>query len=203
MIKMNLYLTHLASQLPKIRQQLDITQEDLSKLMGISRPTLVKVEKEYEKFTHAMAICLYVAITAQLEKDKRLINELRNEKASKSKKFESILLSSPKFATLSPSAMRSSFMTLHKMPKDLKDKGLSLLTAGVKGTKGLLRGKKKVEEEINQDDYLDEEFDKFAGDYLNSLEKEIIENEETCLNVFQLKTWSSLELIENIQKHNL
>ena len=76
---MNLYLTHLASQLPKIRQQLDITQEDLSKLMGISRPTLVKVEKEYEKFTHAMAICLYVAITAQLEKDKRLINELRNE----------------------------------------------------------------------------------------------------------------------------
>lgn len=200
---MNLYLTHLASHLPQIRQQLDITQEDLSKLMGISRPTLVKVENEHEKFTHAMACCLYVALTAQLEKDKRLINELRHEKYSTLKNLESLLMNTKKLSTMSPSAVRNTLMTMNIVPGALKEKGLGLITAGFKGAKNLVQRKKSSEEEVIQEDYLDEDLDKYAVDYLNLLEKEIIEKEKFCLHVFQLETWSSLELIENIQKHNL
>lgn len=199
---MNLYLTHLASHLPQIRQQLDITQEDLSKLMGISRPTLVKVENEHEKFTHAMAGCLYVALTAQLEKDKRLIHELRSEKYSTLKKLESLLVNTKKLSTLSPSTMRSSIMTMHALPNALKEKSIGLVTAGFKGAKSLVK-RKKNEEDLNPEDYLDKDLDKYAVDYLNLLEKEIIEKEKFCLHVFQLAAWSSLELIENIQKHNL
>lgn len=200
---MNLYLTHLASHLPQIRQQLDITQEDLSKLMGISRPTLVKVENEHEKFTHAMACCLYAALTAQLEKDKRLIKELRKKEYSTLKNLEGLLMNTKKLSTMSPSAVRNTLMTMNIVPGALKEKGLGLITAGFKGAKNLVQRKKISEEEVVQEDYLDEDLDKYAVDYLNLLEKEIIEKEKFCLHVFQIETWSSLELIENIQKHNL
>lgn len=200
---MNLYLTHLASHLPQIRQQLDITQEDLSKLMGISRPTLVKVENEHEKFTHAMAACLYVALTAQLEKDKRLIEELRGDKYSTLKKLEGLLVNSKNLSTLSASTMRSSIMTMNVLPAALKEKGIGLISAGFKGAKNLVKRKKDVEEEVSTEDYLDEDLNKYAVEYLNFLEKEISEKEKFCLHVFQLEHWSSLSFIENIQKHNL
>lgn len=209
---MNTYLINLASKLPHIRQVLDITQDEISKIMGISRPTLVKVEQHPDKFTHSMALCLFVAVTAQLEKDKILINQFKGENYDTESKFEDLILKSQRLTTFSTANLTGTMAALAVLPTPFKKKGLILLAggvlAGIKGAQYLMNNKKKkdnldAESKETEEITNNEDTEKYAHEYIKYLEQQLVEKESLCLLAFQISEWNSLKLIENIQNSSI
>ena len=70
---MNQNLINIADNLPNLRKVLNIRQAELSDLMEISRPTLIKIEQNPTKFNYPLAINLFTSIIYILESDKKII----------------------------------------------------------------------------------------------------------------------------------
>lgn len=114
--KRNGYLLHLGgSTLLEIRQILNITQEELAKMMELSRPTIVKLEQDPEKMTKALAFALFGVVTIEIKK------RLKNLKSIDPKEYSDI-------------------QSLGKLVNILKDSSsLSISVMGAIATKGLGR----------------------------------------------------------------
>jgi DNA-binding XRE family transcriptional regulator len=74
---MNGYLLMLGGNFPEIRKILNLTQEDLANKMGVSRPTIVKIEQDPSKLTKAISYAFFVCITYEIN---RRIREIGNIK---------------------------------------------------------------------------------------------------------------------------
>lgn len=65
---MNNYLQSLGSQITEIRQILEISQVDLANMMGVSRPTIVKLEQDPSKLNIALAYALFGSVAYDIYK---------------------------------------------------------------------------------------------------------------------------------------
>ncbi|AQQ54751.1 helix-turn-helix domain-containing protein [Planococcus lenghuensis] len=65
---MNHYLLSLGGSFAEIRQVLNLTQDDLANLIGVSRPTIVKIEQDPSRLTKTVAYAFFVAISYELQK---------------------------------------------------------------------------------------------------------------------------------------
>lgn len=65
---MNYYLMMLGSNFTEIRQLLNLTQEDLANKIGVSRPTIVKIEQDPSRLTKTLAFAFFIAISYEINK---------------------------------------------------------------------------------------------------------------------------------------
>ena len=65
---MNAYLLMLGGQVSEIRKILNLTQDDLAKMMGVSRPTIVKIEQDPSKLSKALAYALFGSVAVEFQK---------------------------------------------------------------------------------------------------------------------------------------
>ncbi|MER2107246.1 MAG: helix-turn-helix transcriptional regulator [Solibacillus sp.] len=86
---MNNYLLLLGSNIEEIRQILNLTQEELSAKLGISRPTLVKLEKDPSKLTKTVAFAIFVAVSYEM---KSRIREIKTMDVTQFNELEKIPL---------------------------------------------------------------------------------------------------------------
>ena len=82
---MNNYIFSIATNVTEVRKIFDITQDYLAEMMGVSRPTVVKIEKDPSKMTKALAFAYFCGVTIEINKR---IDNVKNIKPSdyKSKK---------------------------------------------------------------------------------------------------------------------
>ena len=73
---MNNYLVMIGSNFTEIRQLLNLTQEDLANKMGISRPTIVKIEQDPSRLTKTIAYAFFVAISYEMKKRLKDLQEI-------------------------------------------------------------------------------------------------------------------------------
>lgn len=72
-------LIKIGSQLVEIRRLFDWKQEDLAKKIGISRPTIIGIEKDPSKMTRTVALALTMMILIEIERREEKLNELQFE----------------------------------------------------------------------------------------------------------------------------
>jgi DNA-binding XRE family transcriptional regulator len=128
---MNIFLLDFATKLPKIRELLKFTQDDLSKKAGISKPTLVGIENDPQRLTKAQALALFAVIASELEQREtsaRTIDYTNMPVAAAA--INALGLSAKLFNSLLPALTTGSmngtpFSTLSSMPTFLKTVGKS------------------------------------------------------------------------------
>jgi DNA-binding XRE family transcriptional regulator len=74
---MNGYLLMLGGNFPEIRKILNLTQEDLANKMGLSRPTIVKIEQDPSKLTKTISFAFFVSVTYEINKRIREIGNIK------------------------------------------------------------------------------------------------------------------------------
>ena len=77
---MNNYLLSLGSSFTDIRQILNLTQEDLANLIGVSRPTIVKIEQDPSRLTRTVAYAFFISVSYELQKRKIEVEKIDPEK---------------------------------------------------------------------------------------------------------------------------
>lgn len=65
---MDKYLYHLGSKVVEIRKLLHFTQEDFSKLIGISRPTLINIEREPSRLTKTIGLAFVSSLFYEIRR---------------------------------------------------------------------------------------------------------------------------------------
>jgi len=75
---MNNYLLRLGWKLVEIRGVLNWTQDELAKRIGVSRPVIVKIEKDASRMSKNIVLAMFVAIKGELQIRKRKILEFES-----------------------------------------------------------------------------------------------------------------------------
>ncbi|MBU9713202.1 helix-turn-helix transcriptional regulator [Evansella tamaricis] len=76
MNKSNDYLYLVGLNLEQIRELLNLTQEELATKMGVSRPTIVKIEQDPSRLNKQLAFAFFVAVTYEIRVRIRKVEEL-------------------------------------------------------------------------------------------------------------------------------
>ncbi|WP_096156461.1 helix-turn-helix domain-containing protein [Bacillus sp. FJAT-45066] len=190
---MNNYLIMLGSNFTDIRQLLNLTQEDLANKMGVSRPTIVKIEQDPSRLTKTLAFAFFVSISYEI---KKRIKEVKNINPSAYKSPDSLntymkvisgtsLLSA---GTIAATATRSLGAVLPGI-------GVAIATAvGIKWGLKALKG--NVKNEVEQKIKWDEEK---AKKVLEEVQKKLLEDKTRLLSYLEL---SSLDISQFVEKIN-
>lgn len=190
---MNNYLIMLGSNFADIRQLLNLTQEDLAKKMGVSRPTIVKIEQDPSRLTKTLAYAFFVSISYEIKKRIKEVKEI-NPSAYKSpdslntyiKVISGTSLLSA--GTIAATASRSLGAVLPGI-------GVAIATAaGIKWSLKALKGnvKKAVEQKIKWDE-------EKAKKVLEEVQKKLLEDKTRLLSYLEL---SSLDISQFVEKIN-
>ncbi|MFJ7513245.1 helix-turn-helix domain-containing protein [Peribacillus simplex] len=188
---MNNYLIMLGSNFTDIRQLLNLTQEDLAKKMGVSRPTIVKIEQDPSRLTKTLAYAFFVSISYEIKKRIKEVKEI-NPSAYKSpdslntyiKVISGTSLLSA--GTIAATASRSLGAVLPGI-------GVAIATAaGIKWGLKALKGnvKKEVEQKIKWDE-------EKAKKVLEEVQKKLLEDKTRLLSYLEL---SSLDISQFVEK---
>ena len=73
---MNGYLFYIGSNMAEVRRVMNLTQEELSGLMGVSRPTVIKLEQDPSKMTKALGFALFGAVVIEMQARKRRVEKI-------------------------------------------------------------------------------------------------------------------------------
>lgn len=76
---MNRYLLTLGARLPHIRKELGLTQQEMADLVGVSRITIHKMEKDPMMMTQLFAQSMFQAIAYAVGSHERIVKEFRME----------------------------------------------------------------------------------------------------------------------------
>jgi len=175
---MNFYLVHLGGKVAEVRNILNLTQEELAKMMGVSRPTIVKLEQDHNKMTKALALTLFGA--AAIEMKKRLKN-LRAINPKDYKDLETI-------GVLVENLKSASSLSISNMGA-IATKGLGVLIPGIGSivSSGLKHGWKSIKDKTvtNLKENAHWDVDK-AEKIVESVERKLLEEEKRLLECFKL-----------------
>lgn len=72
---MNHYLTTLGARLPRIRKELGLTQQEMADLIGVSRPTICKVEKDPLMMSPLVAQSMFQGIVYAVGRRERAVTQ--------------------------------------------------------------------------------------------------------------------------------
>lgn len=189
---MNRYLYYLGTNTSKIRQVLNLTQEDLAKLMGVSRPTIVKLEKEPDKMTRTLALALFGIVAIEIKK------RLRNIKEINPADYKDI----DKIGLLTEELKATSFLSIVNLGITVT-KGLGGLVPGISTiiSEGLKHGWKSLKGKgidiIKDSVHWDAEQ---AKKVIESVEQQLLEDEKTLLEYFKLEAFDIELFGEELEK---
>lgn len=181
---MNNYLLLVGSNIEEIRQILNLTQEELSNKMGISRPTLVKLEKDPTKLTKAVAFAFFVAVSYEV---KSRIREVDTVDLTQFKNLEEI----PAFMeTLKKSSALSMGMITSVAALTLGPLG-GILAAATVGLRKTLKSKSKEEVTWTKEQ---------AEEIVSQIKAKLINDAQKITDCFHLAELSLEEFVEAINK---
>ncbi|MFC4559999.1 helix-turn-helix domain-containing protein [Virgibacillus kekensis] len=190
---MNNYLIMLGSNFADIRQLLNLTQEDLAKKMGVSRPTIVKIEQDPSRLTKTLAFAFFISISYEIKKRIKEVKEI-NPSAYKSpdslNAYIKVISGSSLLSagTIAATASRS-------LGAALPGIGVAIATAaGIKW--GLKALKSNAKNEVEQKIKWDEEK---AKKVLEEVQKKLLEDKTRLLSYLEL---SSLDISQFVEKIN-
>jgi DNA-binding XRE family transcriptional regulator len=190
--KRNGYLLHLGSNLLVIRQILNITQEELAKMMELSRPTIVKLEQEPDKMTKALAFALFGVVTIEIKR------RLKNLKSIDPKEYSEI----QSVGKLVNNLKDSTSFSIPVMGA-IATKGLGRVMPGIGSvvSSGLKNGWKSLKDtaltSLKDNAQWDE---KKAEIIVESVEKQLLEDQEKLLTCFKLNAFDIELFGEELEK---
>lgn len=201
---MNSYLIQLANNLPQIRRVLAITQKELAEKVGISRPTLLKIEQSPDRLTKVTALGIYVVTNALIQEDLKKIRKMKQRTYDTKESVQDLIRETNTYHTLTSTNV-SVAASLSSIPilGALGD-GVTNILKGLfsKGKKDEAKDEKHLSRMLSGvaiDDELSESITKFLDD----LKKQIIDKNESCLELFQLEDWEPDEFIKKIEINEL
>lgn len=209
---MNRYLLKLGSNLSDIRNTLSYTQEEFANLLGVSRPTIIKIEQDPTKMTKSVALALFTGVQGVLEE-----NEY-NLKSIDPTKYQTADSAVRLIAKVGSSAAILSTGTLLTAIATLPIAGLSGILLGATSftaLSGFINKKRKQAKEGKEDEVILKEnvqksidfnklkdfwnvqtADKIVGAAKESIQKKAKE----CLAFFELEEWNSRIFLKKINE---
>lgn len=88
---MNVYLVGVGSQVFKIRNLLNLSQQTLSEKMGVSRPIIINIEKDPTNMTLAAIMGLYVVSFGEIVMKRKKLEELNYDLWDKKENREDLI----------------------------------------------------------------------------------------------------------------
>ena len=73
---MNTFLYKMAIHLRELRELMNWKQEDLAKHVGISRPSLIAIEKEGEKLDRTVALAIFSVVASEIAERREKLESL-------------------------------------------------------------------------------------------------------------------------------
>ncbi|OHX51663.1 helix-turn-helix domain-containing protein [Planococcus faecalis] len=207
---MNSYLLKLGSNMSDIRNSLSFTQEEFANLLGVSRPTIIKIEQDPTKMTKNIAMALFTGTEAIVEENKYKLSDIDpNNYANAESAVKLIAKIGSSAAILSTGTLIASFAAIPIM-------GLSSILLGASSFAALsgFINKKKKNSKVTKDtegelvekarksidlDKLNELWNaQTANKILNAAKDSIYKKEKECLLYFELEEWSSRIFLKKI-----
>ncbi|TCI61812.1 helix-turn-helix transcriptional regulator [Exiguobacterium sp. SH3S1] len=206
----NKFLIELGIHLPEIRNQFSLTQEEFSSLLGMSRPTLIKIEQDPTRLTKTIAMTLYVAVQYLIEKDKVVLNNLNPNNFDKVDSVPQLLQIITSKTSISPSSILGGTISV------LGSKVLSNVSMSSIGS---FLGKIKKKSSTEDSDALEHlplknelqksiDFEALSKVWDNKAASDLIENnlnavnkkEKNCLQFFNLESWNVIEFMNQLEE---
>lgn len=191
-MKLNNYLLLIGNQMAEIRQILGITQEELAKMMGVSRPTIVKIEQDPTKMTKALGYAFFSSVSYEILKRLKETEYINPDEYEREKDMGIFLknIASSSGTTIS-GLKRVTTMALSKLIPNIGTIWTSLPKGNIaEGATAIL---KKYGGEIKWD------LDK-AKLIKDTAEKKLQDDHKRMLAIFNLNELSVLEFGEEIEK---
>lgn len=187
---MNNYLLLLGSNVAEIRQILNLTQEDLAHKMGVSRPTIVKLEQDPSRLTKTLAFAFFVAVSYEMKTRIKNVKNLDPKDYKNPEKLK-IFIDEIKVTSLLPIGTLVTAATLSLgglIP------GIGAIIAGA-GAAGILKSMKKKlpEAELKWDE-------EKAKKIIEEVQNKLIEDQKRVVSCFQLNALEIEQFVERIQE---
>ncbi|OXS74244.1 helix-turn-helix domain-containing protein [Domibacillus enclensis] len=203
---MNRYLLELGSNISNIRNCLSFTQEEFAQALGISRPTVIKIEQDPTKMTKNIALAMFVAVQAEIETNKQALDSMKTSDYANPEKAIKLISGVASGATMVSSGALT--VGIASLPlAGLIGLGTAMSTVG--NVLNKLKKNKKSEEESNEElKQLQKKIDieslkglwneQTAEKIINMAKENLIKKEKECLACFDLERWSNKEYVERI-----
>lgn len=197
---MNNYLQSLGSQITEIRQILEISQVDLANMMGVSRPTIVKLEQDPSKLNIALAYALFGSVAYRTYKRIKETENIDPSKYQESKNMLDFLETIGQYSGVDVSGLKRltsmAFNTIAKKVPSIKLSAVSSIWTAFN------RGKVKEESLEVAKEYGEEmNWNLEAAKIMKEVTLNKLYNDhETLLSIFNLKEFSVIAFNEEIEK---
>lgn len=190
---MNNYLVFLGDNVSEVRQILNLTQEDLAQKMGVSRPTIVKLEQNSSRLTKTLAFAFFVAVSYEMNTRFKSVKNLDPKDYKNPDKLNSFI-DAIKVTSLLPIGTLATAATL-SLGGLIPGIGAAIAATGVKY--GLKSFKKKPSEDLEQQIKWDEEK---AKKMIEEVKKKLLEDQNKVVSCFQLNDLEIEQFVERIEE---
>ncbi|PPD50711.1 MAG: hypothetical protein CTY12_09270 [Methylotenera sp.] len=206
----NKFLIELGIHLPEIRNQFSLTQEEFSSLLGISRPTLIKIEQDPTRLTKTIAMTLYVAVQYLIEKDKVMLNNLKPENYEKVDSVPQLLQTIASTTSISSSSILGGTIGVlgGKVLSNVSMSSIGSFLGKIK-KKSTSEDSGALEHSSLKSELLKSiDFEALSKVWDNKSASALIENnlsavnkkEKNCLQFFNLESWNVIEFMNQLEE---
>lgn len=160
---MNHYIYKLGTQVGEIRKLLNWSQGDLARKMGVSRPTVLNIEKDPTKMSKTVALALVTVVIYEIGERMRHIERTNYAQWDNASRRETFLRDLKTYGGLSAAIIGLIFSV---PPKGLKLPALGMLTSLIA----------KPEMSLKQNELKSEDIKEIALESINALQTKLSEH---------------------------
>ncbi|HWL23309.1 MAG TPA: helix-turn-helix transcriptional regulator [Ureibacillus sp.] len=184
---MNNYLLLLGNNVSEVRQILNLTQEDLAIKMGISRPTIVKLEQDPSRLTKTLAFAFFVAVSYEIKIRIKNVKNLDPKDYKNPDKINNFIGAIKKSSLLpiGTLATAATFSLGGLIP------GIGAIIATTSALKAF-KNKKELDE-LKWDE-------EKAKKIIEEVQKKLLEDQKKIANCFQLTAFEIEQFVERIEE---
>lgn len=209
---MNHYLLKLGSNLSDLRNTLSYTQEEFANLLGVSRPTIIKIEQDPTKMTKNFALALFTGVQAIIEENTYNLKSIDPTHYSTA---DSAIKLIAKVGSSAPILSTGTLLTAIATIPVAGISGILLGATSFAALSGFINKRKKksknpiedeaklmenVQKSIDLDKLKDLWNAQTADKILNAAKDSILKKEKECLALFELEEWNSRIFLEKINE---
>ena len=191
---MNNYLLLLGNNFAEVRQLLNLTQEDLANKMGVSRPTIVKIEKDPSRLTNTLAFAFFIAVSYDLKSRIKKVKKIESSDYKSPDKIKNFIEELKK-SSLLPIGTLVTVITI-SIGGVIPVLSAAAIAAGVAGIKYGIKSRKKNPQDEQQIKWDEEKAEKI----LEEVQKKLLEEQKKVLSCFQLNELEIEQFVNKIDK---
>lgn len=190
---MNNYLLLLGSNVSEIRQILNLSQEELANKLGISRPTIVKLEQDPSRFTKTLALALFMVVSYEISKRIRNLSNINPKDYKDPENFDKLVKTLTLSSALSTGAITSAAVASlgRGMPK------IGAIVAGISALY-MLKSKKSKANESRETPTAENWNEEQGKKLITEIKNVLLADQNKLLKCFNLNSFSIEEFIKAI-----